>query len=833
VGFLSIPLSIAANLFIISNSWSNNIHEVNIGAMVDENIVSIEEQGIDLKKWSRLFIGNWPVFALCLALALAGSMVFIMLSPPQYLLRTNILVNKDNNPLDKAQAFTSAFYNDPYQLENEKGVLRAKTVTQKTIRQLDFTTAYSLKRKFNRVELYNESPIAVDKDTSHLQPVGIYFSVRLLNDSLLEVKSEGEDVVLYDFSKNEVNTKIPEFHFADTVKFGEITGNAYCRFSILPGFENLGDENLKKTYYFRFFTQRELVGAFRRFDVETNRGSSIIAVTFRYENPQKAADFLNKLTSEYLKRGVERDNKIASATIFFIDSQLGDIVDSLHLSGEQLQDFRSSKKVMNIDYQADKVYSKLEALEADKAKLLVKKRYFNYLIQNLHSKTEMNELVSPSTMEINDPLLNNLIIELAELYSERLELSFNSIKDNPYLNSLDLKISDTRGKLLDAARGNKEATDIAIEETENQIIEAESTLNRLPKDQQQLLSIERKFKLNDELYTYLLTRRSEMEIFKASNIPENEILDAAEADDAQLVSPNIRLNLIMALILGLMIPGVILYFRETMNNRIRTREDILRFTQHPLVGQVIDSKYTNFPAVLKEPNSVLTESYRTLRTNLQFIIDESVSNTLLVTSAVQGEGKSFTALNLASVYAFYGKRTILVDFDLRKSKIRENLTITANKGLSNYLSKNCTIDDIIYTSESINFDLILSGPVPPNPSELVASPLTIQLFSHLKQRYDIIIIDSPPLGIVSDALLIYPHCDISLLVVRYNYTSLEVFENVVIDLNARNIKKVNIILNDVSMPKSKYGYGYGYGYGYKSEEQKRSTSWFKKKFWNS
>lgn len=797
--------------------------------MIDENIVSIEEQGIDLKKWFRLFVSNWPIFVLCLALVLAGSIVFIMVSLPQYELRTNILISKDNNPLDKAQLFSTAFYNDPYQLENEKGVLSAKSVTQKAIRQLDFTTAYYVKRRFNKVELYNGSPFTVDKDTSHLQPVGIYFSVKLLNDSLLEVQAEGENVVLYDFSQNEVSRIIPDFHFSDTVSFGEITGNSFCRFNILPGFENLNSENLQRIFYFRFFSQRELVSFFRRFNVETNRGSSIIAVSFRHENPQKAADFLNKLTSEYLRRGVERDNQIASATIFFIDAQLIDIVDSLHLSGERLQDFRSSKKVMNIGYQADKVYTKIEELEAGKAKLLVKKRYFNYLIQNLQSKTEINDLVSPSTLEINDPVLNNLIIELADLYSERVELSFNSIKDNPYLNSLEHKINDTRGKLLDAAQSIKEATEIAIEETETQIVEAESTLNRLPKDQQQLLNIERKFKLNDELYTYLLTRRSEMEIFKASNIPENEILDGADAEDAQLVSPNIKLNLIVALLLGLMIPGIFLYFRETMNSRIRTRDDILRFSQHPLIGQVIDSKYSDFPAVLKEPNSVLTESYRTLRTNLQFIIDESVSNALLVTSAIQGEGKSFTALNLASVYAFYGKRTILVDFDLRKSQIRENLGITAEKGLSNYLSKNCSFDEIVYSSDSINFDLILSGPVPPNPSELVSSPLSAELFTRLKQNYDIIVIDSPPLGVVSDALLLYPFCDISLLVVRYNYTSLDVFENVMIDLNARNIKKINIVLNDVSLPKSRYGYGYGYGYGYLSGDEKKPKSRFRKR----
>jgi len=796
--------------------------------MHDENFVALEEQSIDLKKWLNLFLRNWMFFILCIIIALAGAMIFIMYTSPIYELSTNILVNNENNPLDKAQLFSTAFYNDPYQLENEKGVLSAKSVTRRSVQQLNFNVAYYVKHRFNKVELFNNTPFTVEIDTSLLQPVGVFFTVKFLHDTLIMIQADGEGVTLYDFVKNQTRGSIPVFHFTDTVKFGEITGNSFCRFTLLPGFEYLAGQNLQKTYYFQFCSLQQLVSTFRQFKIENERSSSILQLTFRYSNPEKAAVFLNRLTSEYLRRGVERDNKIALATIRFIDDQLTEIVDSLQISGERLQDFRASKKVLDIGFQTEKAYSKLEGLEAEKARSLVKKRYFNYLISNLQSKSDANELIAPTTLEINDPVLNSLIMELAELYGERAELSFNSIKGNPYLNSLELKINDTRRKLLDAARNVLEATDISIEDIDTQIRNTEQTLDHLPRAQQQLLSIERKFKLNDELYTYLLTRRSEMEIFKASNIPVNEILDIAEPEDARLVSPNIKLNLVVALMLGLFFPGALLYLRESLNTKIRSREDIQKVTKHPVIGHVVDSKYTEFPAALKEPNSVLTESYRTLRTNLQFVIDESKSNAILVTSAIQGEGKSFTTLNLASVYAFYGKRTIMIDFDLRKSKISDNLGLLNNKGLSNFLSHNCQLDEIIIKDDRINFDLILSGPVPPNPSELVSSTLSADLLATLKQRYDIIIIDSPPLGIVSDAMLIYPNCNIILLVVRYNFTSSEVLEALMTDLNTREIKKINIILNDISVSRSRYGYGYGYGYGYLAKEKKRLRFWTKK-----
>jgi capsular exopolysaccharide synthesis family protein len=787
--------------------------------MINENSVAIEEQGIDLRKWISLFLRYWPFFLTSMGLAFFITFLFISLSTPQYLLSTHILVRNQKNPLDKGQLFSAVFTNDPYQLENEKGVLQAKSVIRSALMKLDFQTGYYIKHKFRKKELYTQTPFTVEKDTTHLQPIGIFYYVNFLNDSILIVKAVGEDVLLYDFSSNRIGKRIPEFRFEDTVKFGQITGNSYCRFSLLPGFEYLSDENVHKTYYFRFYSLDEQISIFRNYKTENDRASSILTVSLKYMNVQKAADFLNSLTSEYLKKGIERDNNVAEATIRFIDAQLTDIVDSLHQSGERLQGFKSSNKVLDLSYQAEKVYSKIENLETEKARLLVKKRYFNYLLENLKSKSDVSDLIAPTTLEINDPVLNNLVLQLADLYGERSELSFNSIKNNPYITSLELKINDTRQKLIEAARNVLDATAIAFEEIVTQITGAEQALNRLPKEQQQYLNYERKFKLNDELYTYLLTRRSEMEIFKASNIPVNEVLDKADASDAVVVSPNKRTSIIIAFMLGLFFPGALLYFRETINNKIRNREDIQKVTGLPLVGQVIDSKTSAIQIVLSEPNSVLRESFRTLRTNLQFVIDESVSNTILITSAIKGEGKSFTALNLASVYSFYDKKTILVDFDLRKSDIKERLGIEANRGLSNFLSKNATYKELIFSDKKLNFDLILAGPLPPNPSELIASPLTVDLFKKLKRDYEIIIIDSPPLGIVSDALLVYPFTDITLLVVRYNYTSFEVLESVIDDIKTRKVERVNIVLNDIEPRKGKYGYGYGYGYGYVEKEK--------------
>jgi capsular polysaccharide biosynthesis protein len=319
--------------------------------MKDENLIAIEEQGIDIKKWFGLFLRNWLLFFFSLVIALVVAILFITFSTPQYELATHILINKEQNPLDKAELFSS-IYTDPYQLENEKGILRAKSVTASALKQLDFQTSYYATQKFNKVELYKNSPFTVEIDTTHLQPVGVFFSLIFINDSLMKIEAEGEEVTLYDFSTNQVLQKIPEFKFIDTVKFGEITGNSYCRFAILPGFTYIKNKELDKKYYYKFHSLGQLIRRFRNFKIENDRGSSILTISFRYRQPSKAADYLNKLIREYLIKGVERDNLIAEATIRFIDAQLVDIVDSLFLSGERLQDFQSSKDVDNARVQS-------------------------------------------------------------------------------------------------------------------------------------------------------------------------------------------------------------------------------------------------------------------------------------------------------------------------------------------------------------------------------------------------------------------------------------------------------------------------------------------------
>jgi capsular exopolysaccharide synthesis family protein len=493
------------------------------------------------------------------------------------------------------------------------------------------------------------------------------------------------------------------------------------------------------------------------------------------------------------------------------------ITDSLRYSEDRLQQFRSLQGVTNIDFQAQQTYQQMEGLQDQKAELMVKSKYYNYLREYLGKNNRVDNLIAPSSMDINDPLLNNLILELTRLYAERAEMSFNSVKNNPYLNSLEMKISDIKAKLIENIDNINKTGDISLREIDTRINAIETQINKLPRSQRELLVIERKFKLNDAIYTYLLTKRSEIQISKASNLPSNEMLDAASADDFVQVSPNTRMNYVIALLLGLFLPAALIYLKDFFRSSISGKQDIQSMTEVPIIGHIIHNAHHSKQVVFDFPTSLVAESFRSLRTNFQFFAQTDGRFTILITSMIKGEGKSFTSINLGTVFAQQNKKVVVVDFDLRKARLHHYLDINTNNGLSRYLSNNSGFDEIVFSCGVPSFDVIPSGPTPPNPSELISSEKTTDLFRELRSRYDIILIDSPPVGLVSDALQLIRYANVTLLVVRQQYTPKDLFASVISDLSKREIGSLNIVINDEKPGTDRYGYGYGYGYGQEKE----------------
>ncbi|HEX2394392.1 MAG TPA: Wzz/FepE/Etk N-terminal domain-containing protein, partial [Bacteroidales bacterium] len=448
--------------------------------LTNERYIDFEaEDSIDIKAFLSKCFRQWYVFAVFLLFTLFCAAIINQVKEPEYKVSAYLLIHDEENPLDPQNFIGSSLYGNPYKLQNEIGILQSKSLTKRTLQNLNFFVSYYREDRFRPVDIYNEVPFTVVMDSMFEQPLGVKFKVHFLNDTLLSINASAGEVTGHNFNTGS-DTRIFDFRFSDTISFGDLCGNQYCRFRILPDFARLNNIKEQNNYSFQFNSLSRLLDRFRIEDIEATKNSSILRMSVRCSNIRQGADYLNKLTEIFLAKGIERDDKIAESTIRFIDDQLKGIIDSLRYSEDRLQHFRTTRGATNIDYQAQQTYEQMEDLQDQQAELIVKSKYYSYLKDYLLKNNRVSDLIAPTSMDINDPLLNNLIIELTRLYAERTEMSFNTIKDNPYIQSLELKINDIKANLIENIDNIINATDISLNEIKNRIIEIDAAIGRLP-----------------------------------------------------------------------------------------------------------------------------------------------------------------------------------------------------------------------------------------------------------------------------------------------------------------------------------------------------------------
>ena len=353
---------------------------------------------------------------------------------------------------------------------------------------------------------------------------------------------------------------------------------------------------------------------------------------------------------------------------------------------------------------------------------------------------------------------------------------------------------------------------------DKRIVEVEKEARKLPATERELIGIERKFNLNNDIYTYLLEKRAESGIAQASNIPNNKILDIARVDNAAKVSPKNSMNYMIALVIGLAIPLVIILMFDYFNNKIIDKSDIENNTNVPIMGSIGHNHDESDLPIVQNPKSSIAESFRSIRTNIQYLLPEKERNIILISSTISGEGKTFVATNLSIIIAMSGKKTLLMGLDLRKPKIHNDFNVNNDVGLSTYLINETSYEDVIRPTDIENLYIATSGPIPPNPAELLEKPLMKDFFDKAREEFDYVILDTPPVAIVTDAILLTQFTDTNIFIVRQKYSSKNVIQYIDELYNKKNIKNLSLLVNDVKIPSYGYGYdyylGYSYGYGY-------------------
>ncbi len=756
---------------------------------------------INIKRLLRLALANWYWYVLALVVSLASATYYTKKVPRTYRATASILIEQEDRAnLSNANMLLEGFGLRPgnQNLDNQIYILSSNTLIQETLEELDFGIDCYRKQMRKQVSTYPMYPFRIiEPEHGHL-PRGETFLFEGIDKNQYHLVS----------GKNSALDLDTVLHYGERLllKDGSFTISTYPdqQEDLLPG----------DVIYIEFNHLDALVSAYQqRLKVETaSQDATIVRLILEGTNKAKDVIFLDKLTEVFLSKNLEKKNHEAKRIIEFIDAQLVDVSDSLMLTENQLQEFRSANRIMDISAQGKQIIDQALVLENEKAQLTLKANYYDYLAEYLASEDNTEVPISPASMEISDPILGRLMQELAGLQAEYFS---SGVGDrNPVQAQLELRIRNTKQSLLETLEGIKLANQMAINENSEQIKRINREASRLPEKERQLLGIERKFNLNNVLYTYLLQRRAEAQIQKASNKPDNELIEPAKAEFLA-IGPNPMLIMIIALFIGFGIPSLLLVGIDQIYNRVTSDEDIKMISSSPIIGHIPHSKLAYNTVVLSEPNSRIAEAYRSIRARMEFLTKASECPIILVTSSYSGEGKSFCAINMASAYSLSNKRTLLVDFDLRRPTIPKSFELNKKIGLSTYLIGKNKLDEIIRETDYPNLFVIPSGPISPNPGELAVSDKAREIFGLLSKKFDIIIIDSPPIGLVPDAFSFAYFADSSIIVVRNGYSRKKFLDHVLSDMQEGGIKGLGIIVNDI---KGRRGVYAAYSYNYESRQ---------------
>ena len=764
-----------------------------------------QEEVVDLRKLFFKLLSYWHFFVLGLAVALIVAWLYNRYTVPIYRVTSTLLIEDDKqsgalgtDKLLKGFGLKAGMQN----LDNQILILSSWSLIGKTLDSLPFGTEYYYRRRLNKEALYPKHPISVIQDTPGILPYDIEFEFKYL----------GNNKFTLDAEFNESYSLHKEASFGEKIEVKSGSFRIEC--DSIKWFT----ENNENRLYFILNSHARLQESYKkRMKVEpASREATIVKLSLEGRNKEMDIDFLNKMADVFLNYNLDKKNKEANRTIEFIDEQLVGISDSLRITEGALQKFRSKNMVMNLSAQGQVIIEQAMKLENEKAILVIKSNYYNYLVEYL-SKDNIGEVpIAPATMGITDAGLTKLVMDLTELQGQYYSKSLGDM--NPMQGQLAQRLKNTKDALKETLNGVKRSNELAMNENLEQIRTVNSKAAALPVTERELLGIERQFKLNDVLYTFLLEKKSEAQIQKASNTPDNEIIDPARPD-IKPVSPKKTLSYLIAILAGFGLPFLWIILADIFNFKVSDEEDITKITDMPVAGHLPHSRFKSSTVVFEEPHSHVAEAFRSLRSKMQFFIKDKKSPVILITSSMPAEGKTFTAMNLASAYSLMGKKTVLVGFDLRKPRIFDDFGISNDQGVSTWLIGKDNLDDIIKTTNHPNLSIIPAGPIPPNPSELTSSSKTDELFNLLKERFDYIIIDSPPIGTVSDTFHLAMIADTCLIIVRQNKTLKYLLEGTVKDMKISNIKSVSLVVNDIGSEGKGYGYGgkYGYGYGYGKE----------------
>ena len=785
-----------------------------------------ENNETNIKEVTFKHLSYWKWFACSFFLALIIAFFYLKLQTPQYNIQSSIQIKEDKNKSDQDDLIKqlNMFASDKG-VDNEIELLKSYTLMQKVVSALNLNVQYfeshspvlnfngflrlnfnareSIDDYFRDKELYTQSPFTLEV----IRPNAIIYEhpleLTLVNPNT--IKLNGVTIPL----DKETETPYGLLKVHQAIKYSKVT-----KIKILVQTTGVFTESLIKDLKIE----------------PSSKVSAVLLMNLKDPVKQRGCDILNKLIDFYNQAKLEDKNKVATSTLVIIENRLKMISQELGDVEKNVENFKSGNQITDISEQSKLFLSSVQGNDIELNKVKIQQQVLDEIIKYVHSNANNTGTV-PSTLGINEPVLLSLINQLVELESKKLNMSKLVKSDNPLLISMNDQVAALRQNIDENIASQQKSLAIARQQFEVRNAKMESMLQTIPGKERLLVDINRQQSIKNNLYLFLLQKREETALSFSSAESDSLTIDIPHAGNDP-VSPKTSLIYLVFAIIGLAVPFSTIKINDLFNDKILRRKDIIDATGATILGEI---SYTDHdePLVVNNTGSVFAEQIRSLRTNLPYITSGKTPQSILFTSSISGEGKSFIAINLGASLAMMNKKTVILDFDLRKPMLNTLLNIDNKKGISNYLMDQVKLEEIIFpVAEQPNLSIISSGPVQNSPVELMVNGRLDDLMIALREKFDFIIVDAPPIGIVTDAQVLVEHADATLYVLRHDYTPKSYLKFFDVLYKSKKFKHMNLIFNGVKEG-GRYGYeygaGYGNGYGYTNKKVKKGLFGFLKK----
>ena len=758
-----------------------------------------ETQEIDIRMWCIRILKNWYWILLSCILFGAWGVYTYLSTTPRHTVDAKIMIrtSDSDSPLPQMEMLAMMGMGGMKQVEDEVAILTSRDILTQVVRDLDLQNEYRKKRKLrwegqypshDLVMVYPETFLDTIKRTVRLE-----MKVRK-NDYLVKVRYGQR----WNFSRHKVKDV--------TVPFETCAGKIAINYN----------KPLEKGDKYRVVTMPMLPAVDKYTQTiaasPLKKESNVIVISTSTDMPQRAIDFINKEIDFYNLDAVVDKNIMASNTAAFIEERLRLIEDELAVAESNLEQYKERNGIVDLITEAE-IYLhegseyKKQAVEIETQLNLVK-----YIGEYVSDETNKNSLI-PANLGIEDPALIALVTEYNQLLLNRMRVQRTATTNNPVLSQMDLQLAVLRENIISSISSISNTLSIAKENIDKQFGKIESMRYGLPSQERQFVEVVRTKELKEQLYLFLYEKREENALTLASTVMPAKVIATPQMNPTPS-APNLKMIAMICLVLGVCFPIGIIYLYHFFNNKISDdSKDLERRIKVPFGGVLVQNHHGEHVAVREGVNSASAELFRLLRTNIHFMLPPNTSNpVILVTSNINGEGKSYVATNMAMSLALLGKKVALVGLDIRKPMLAQYLNLPSQGLLTSYLSdSDYTLEDVTIPSGTPGLDILPAGIVPPNPNELLMGERLDQLFAELRQRYDYIVVDSAPVALISDTFQLNRVADMTVYVCRARYTTFDLIDFLNNVHEQKRLPNIVTVLNGVNASKAGYGYGYGYG----------------------